>query len=244
MYRLPTWLEILPFHDLDVTSLANWSKGSAAISVTNSPISDIDSASFSRGEISIAQNHFDVYTDVTADIEMSNTGLTDTNPIDPDDEYEVVADIPVTVVIGGNPPAAGIRVMGDIDAGSHQVNVETVRARQDPPVMNCEIISTVVVNKVQKAYRCDLATVDGLANGTVTISDYNSLKVTGAGVTVLNRKVCVDNEAFSIIRTYDDGVMANPDLDIPGEVTVMTFTDLAEDTTINLTIEKENDSCP
>ena len=84
----PPWLEIMPFFDLDSTSLANWTKGSAAIEVTNSPISDIDRASFSRGEVSVAQEHWTAFTTVTADIEASNTGLTDTNPVDPDDEFE------------------------------------------------------------------------------------------------------------------------------------------------------------
>ena len=89
----PIWLEIMPFFDVDVTSLANWSRGSSAITVTNSPISDIDSASFSRGKVQIAQDHFDVTTNVTASIELSNSGLTDTNPIDPDDELEASEDI-------------------------------------------------------------------------------------------------------------------------------------------------------
>ena len=240
----PPWLEILPFFDVDLTSLANWNKGSPAITVTNSPISDIDSNSFSRGEISLAQEHFDVVTAVTASIERSNSGLTDTNPADPDDELEESADIAVTVVIGGNPPAAGVLVLGDINAGSNQINVETVRIAQNPPDVNCEIITIVAGNTSQKAYVCDLAAVSGLANGTVTITDYNALKITGSSTTVLNRKVCPDGTAFSSMQVFDDGVMADPDLGIVGERTVLTFINLGADATVNITIEKETDSCP
>ncbi|NNL94105.1 MAG: prepilin-type N-terminal cleavage/methylation domain-containing protein [Xanthomonadales bacterium] len=240
----PPWLEILPFFDIDTTSLANWSKGSSAITVTNSPISDITSNSFSRGAVSLSQNHFSVATDVTADIEVSNTGLTDTNPIDPDDETEESEDYPVLVDIGGTPPAAGILVLGDINAGSNQINVETVRVTQNPPAVNCEIVSIVDGNSTQKAYVCDLALSGGAASGTVTVKDYNALKVTGNSVTVLNRKVCTDNAAYVSLQVFDDGVMADPDLGIPGEVTVMTFSGLSEDTTINLTIVKQSSSCP
>ena len=238
----PPWLEILPFFDVDVTSLANWNKGSPAITVSNSPISDIDATSFSRGEVELAQNSFDVFTDISASIEHSNTGLTDTNPIDPDDETEEQEDLPVLVLIGGNPPAVGVLVLGEINAGSNQVNVETVRIQQDPPNVPCEIVTIVSGNSSQKTYVCDLSPVP--ANGTVTITDYNALKITGGSSTVLNRKVCASGAAFSSIQVVDDGVMADPDLDIMGEHTVLTFSNLSLEATVDITIEKEADNCP
>ena len=79
---------------------------------------------------------------------------------------------------------------------------------------------------------------------TVTISDYNALKVTGQSSTVLNRTVCADNASYSSITVYDDGVMADPDLLITGEVTVFGFSSLVSNTTINLTIVKDGDECP
>ncbi|MGD8385468.1 MAG: type IV pilus modification protein PilV [Lysobacterales bacterium] len=240
----PTWLEILPFYDVDTTSLANWTRASSAINVTNSPISDIDKSSFSRGGVSIAQDHFDVETDVTASIEHSNTGLTDTNPIDPDDELEDSADIPVKVVIGGTPPASGILVQGNINAGTSQINVETVRVRQYAPNIDCEIITITSGHTAQKAYTCDLETYAGLATGTVTISDYNALKVTGNSSTVLNRQVCYSGVDVSSVQVVDDGVLANPDQDITGEVTVLGVTNLAANTTIDITIVNQGDTCP
>lgn len=238
----PTWLEILPFFDVDVTSLANWNKGSTAITVSNSPISDIDSASFSRGGVAIAQEHWDVLTDVSASIEHSNTGLTDTNPIDPDDEVEATKDMPVQVIIGGTQPATGVLVMGDINAGSNQINVETVRVEQNPPDISCEIITIVEGNSSRKTYLCDLSPVP--SNGSVIITDYNAVKVLPFSTTVLNRKVCTDSTAFSSVQVIDDGVMADPDLGIDGEVTVLTFSSLSVNATVNITIEAEADSCP
>jgi len=240
----PPWLELLPFFDVDVTALANWSKGSQSITVTNSPISDVETESFSRGVIGLAQSHFNTVTEVDAHIEQSNSGLTDTNPVDPDDEMETLEAIPVTVNIGGNPPASGILVLGNINAGSNQINVETVRVHQSPPDVNCEIISVTSGNNVNSAYVCDLAISVGVASGTVTFTDYNAVKVTGNSTTILNRKVCPSGEAFSIMQVYDDGMAADPDLGVVGERTVLSFSGLAEDTTVHITIEKQTDACP
>ncbi|MDX1697737.1 MAG: hypothetical protein R3308_05585, partial [Thiohalobacterales bacterium] len=238
MLKDPSWLEILPFFDVNVTSLSNWNVGSPAITVTNSPITDIDRASFSRGEVALAQEHFDVDSYVAASIERSNTGLTDTNPIDPDDELEYDNDMPVRVTIGGNPPANGVLVTGDINAGSNQINIETVRVQQNPPDIPCSIVTI----DSQKVYYCDL--VPAPANGTVTISDYNGLKVTGNSTTVLNRKVCASGTAYASMQVVDDGVVANPDLGVLGERTVLTFSNLGVDATVDITIEEQDDTCP
>jgi type IV pilus modification protein PilV len=240
----PPWQEILPFFDLDVTALANWSKGSPAILVSNSPISDVDSASFSRGAVQLSQEHYDIATDATASIEQSNSGLTDTNPVDAHDELENSDDIPVTVVIGGNPPADGFQVQGNIMAGSNQINVETVRVQQDPPLQTCEIISIQSGNTTQKGYVCDLTIVNGTASGSVTFSDYNALKITGSGSTVLNRKVCPGQTGYASILVIDDNTVADPDLGIAGERTVVSYSGLVEDTTLDITIVEESKACP
>ena len=243
-FKDPSWLEILPFYDIDVTSLANWNKGSSAIVVTNSPISDIGSSGFSRGEISMAQEHFDIDTTVTAAIENSNSGLTDTNPVDPDDELESAEDIAVSVNIGGNPPANGRLVLGNINAGSNRINVETVRVAQNPPFMDCEIITVVDGRTSHKAYVCDLAAYAGVASGTVRITDYNALKITGNSSTVLNRKVCTDSTPFTGMQVFDNGTVADPDMGVMGESTVLTFSGLDADATVNITIEEEDSNCP
>ena len=240
--RDPTWLEIMPFFDVDLTSLSNWNRESTAITVSNSPISDIESSRFSRGVVEIAQQHFDVVTHVTASIEQSNSGLTDTNPIDPDDELEDSDNISVVVWIGGSPEAAGVLVQGNIYAGSNKVNVETVRVRQNPPNVACEIDTITEGRSTQKTYSCDLS--PSPANGTVTITDYNGLKIAGINRTVLNRKVCTDSSDFSSIQIIDEGVMADPDLGIVGERTVLTFYNLDVDATVNITIEEQDDNCP
>jgi len=240
--RDPTWLEILPFFDVDLTSLSNWNRGSTAITVSNSPISDIESSRFSRGVIEIAQEHFDVETDVTASIERSNSGLTDTNPVDPDDELEHSDDIPVEVYIGGSTKVKGVLVQGDIYAGSNKVNIETVRIQQNPPLVACEINTIIDGRSTQKIYVCDLTPVP--TNGTITITDYNALKTAGNNTTVLNRKVCTISTDFSSMEIFDEGVVADPDLGITGERTVLTFSNRRFDATVNITIEEQGDSCP
>jgi len=243
-FKDPSWLEILPFYDIDVTSLANWNKGSSAIVVTNSPISDIGSSGFSRGEVSKAKEHFNIDTTVTATIENSNSGLTDTNPVDPDDELESAEDIAVTVNIGGNPPAIGRLVQGNINAGSNRINVETVRIAQNPPSMDCEIITVVDGRTSHKAYVCDLQAYAGVASGTVRITDYNALKIAGKKIWVLNRKVCTDSAPYTGIQVFDNGTVADPDLGITGESTLLTFANLGADATVNITIEEEGTTCP
>lgn len=238
----PTWLEILPFFDVDLTSLSNWNRGSTAITVSNSPISDIESSRFSRGVIETAQDHFNVDTIVTAGIERSNSGLTDTNPIDPDDELEDSDDLPVSVNIGGSAVGIGVLVQGDIYAGSNMVNVETVRIRQNPPMAACEINTIVNGNSTQKTYVCDLTPVP--TNGSITITDYNALKTSGRTTTILNRKVCTDSADFSSMQVFDEGIVADPDLYITGERTVLTFSNRSSDAFVNITIEEQNDSCP
>jgi type IV pilus modification protein PilV len=237
----PPWLEILPFYDVDLTSLANWNRGSTSISVTNSPISDIDRAGFSRGVVGLAPGYFDIDTNVSASVELSNTGLTDTNPIDPDDELESTGDMPVRVVIGGSLPAIGAQVTGNIYAGSNKVNVETVRLQQNPPDIDCEIITIVDGNSTQKAYVCDLYPTP--VTGTITVSDYNATKVTNV-VTVLNRKVCPDSALYFSMEVFNDNTVADPDLNFPGETTVFTFSSLVDAISMNITIEEEADNCP
>ena len=238
----PTWLEILPFFDVDVTFLANWNRGSTAITVSNSPISDIDNVNFSRGKVQIAQEHWNVLTDITASIERSNSGLTDTNPIDPDDELEAAEDLPVLVLIGGTPPTAGALVLGDILAGSNKVNVETVRISQNPPDVPCEIVTIVEGRTSRKAYTCDLSPIP--TTGSITVSDYNAIKIAGNSVTVLNRKVCPGSTAFSSMQVIDEGIMANPDLAIAGERTVLTFSALNSNVTMPIIIKKQANDCP
>ena len=108
--------------------------------------------------------------------------------------------------------------------------------------MPCNITTIVNGQTSQKTYVCDL--VPAPAYGTVTISDYNALKITGPTSTVLNRKVCASGSAFSSMQIIDDGVMADPDLAITGEQTVLTFSGLAVDATVNIVIESQTDNCP
>jgi hypothetical protein len=236
----PRWLEIVPFYDLDVTSLANWSRAANAIDVSNSPISDIDRTSFSRGFVQLAQNFYDVTTTVTADIEFSNTGLTDTNPIDPDDENHNSDALGVTVTIGSGGDPEGIFVTGEIKAGRGNINVETVRAYTNTG-SDCTITVTGVGGNQVRSYSCEL---EPNTLAYLAFTDYNALKTAGNTTTVLDRQVCPSAAVYSSSEVFFSGSVANPDLNQVGELSKYHFNYPTASMVMDITVIDQTDTCP
>lgn len=83
------YLHLIPFHDVNVTRLAKWTSSNGAnITVTSDSLlesnDDVDAADyFSRGKISGITNNSRAC--ISAKINTSNTGLTVTDAIDPED---------------------------------------------------------------------------------------------------------------------------------------------------------------
>ena len=238
----PHWLEIVPFYDLNVTALSNWRRLETAIEVSNSPISDIERSSFSRGKATVAQNHFNTTTQVVAEIEHSNTGLTDTNPVDPHDTAQAAADIDVTVNIGGTPPTMATTISGEINADRGNINVETVRVFMGTGD-DCSITVSGPPGNQQRSYVCEVN--DDLAGFvSVIVSDYNSTKITGNTVTILDRQICPSNQAYSSAEVVNPGEVANPDAAADGEQTILYFTEVDGDISLDLLVINQADSCP
>jgi type IV pilus modification protein PilV len=239
----PDWIDIVPFFELNTTSLATWGRTVANIDVTNSPISDVQKNSFSRGLVTVAATPTNGATSATSEIEFSNTGLTDTNAIDLGDAASVTQGQVVNVNIGLDPVAAGVGINGTVIASKGSINVESVRFYVNPPGEDCSLFTNELG---QRIYFCDM---DDAGTGTVTsgwirISDYNATKIKGQNITILNRSVCAYSTGAFTTTVTDEGLVANPDLNIVGETTTFSFANLSADLDIDILIIDDNESCP
>jgi hypothetical protein len=78
------YLHLIPFHDVNVTKLAKWTSSNGAnITVTSDSLLNSNEDDFSRGKVSGITNNSRAC--ITAKINTSNTGLTATDAIDPED---------------------------------------------------------------------------------------------------------------------------------------------------------------
>lgn len=78
------YLHLIPFHDVNLTKLAKWSSTNGGnISVTSDSLLDSNEVTFSRGKITGVANN--TRACISAKINTSNTGLTVTDAIDPED---------------------------------------------------------------------------------------------------------------------------------------------------------------
>ena len=107
------FLDIVPFNEINVTRLANW-KFAGDARVTTEAITDGDEDTYSRGFATLMTGGGNAETStVTAAIELSNTGLTDTRTIDPDDGDVQSSGITLT----NDPPSDKVIIAGDFSLG-------------------------------------------------------------------------------------------------------------------------------
>lgn len=104
-------LPFVPWYEVNVTRLANWSVSNPnVLSVTDEPIDDGDEQNYSRGVI---QAQSPGMSDVVATIEQSNSGLTDSFAISADDAALTSDALAISVSGAGSPPAS-TEVIGQI----------------------------------------------------------------------------------------------------------------------------------
>lgn len=105
-----TSLQLIPFYDVNVTKLATWGSSNSAMALVSSePLKDNNL--HSRGVVtSLATGT----PNITATIEKSNTGLTDTITVDSEDNSESMSDIISLVIAGNMPPTSGTHLTGSI----------------------------------------------------------------------------------------------------------------------------------
>ena len=220
------FLDLVPFHEVNVTKLANWSSSdSSKVSVTNEPLAD--DGTHSRGALTaLAEGS----STVTASTERSNTGLTDTLAIDPDDGAtantlydELAITVTSTSTEPDNPTLAGSISIG----GGTGVNPSDV-------VFTAASSGVTCTKPTDEAYSCSL---DANGDGSFTVSNYNSQKQNGV---VLNNRVC----------TYDSaGTAVNPtstvtDNNTLNEATTFTFSEeTGKPRTMDIIIKQHSQNC-
>jgi type IV pilus modification protein PilV len=244
----PSWIDIMPFFELNTTSLATWGRTVTNIDVSNSPITDAGKRKYSRGLATVAEIPWIEVSQAIGEIEFSNTGLTDTNPIDSGDATTVEDDQIINVTVPAPPPPARIIISGWIVPGSGSINQEAVRLFVDPVGEDCAL-KTQKTGRRQYSCGMDTAATGTVAAGTVMISDYNGLNLTTSPdgfitSVVLNRSICTYSTGSFTTTVTDNGVVADPDLSIVGETTTLGFTNLAADVVIDLLVISEGDACP
>jgi len=103
-------LQLIPFYDVNVTKLATWgSSNNTQALVTSQPVQNDNT--HSRGVVTTLAAGT---PNITATIEKSNTGLTDTVTIDPADRSESIADGITLVITGGSSPSTGTHLTGSL----------------------------------------------------------------------------------------------------------------------------------
>ncbi len=200
------YLHLIPFHEVNVTKLAAWGVSDpASASVTSEPLED--GASHSRGVLTVPTDSKGTFY-LRASVEESNTGLTDTMPIDWDDwtEREDEIEIRIQTPTVGN----GVTVAGTVTAGGGtslapgQIIIEGFNGA------SC-------TRDTDDAYGCWLE--GGI--GTIRISNYRPLDNQGVA---LENHVCPTPDVVQNLTVGDaqteysefvfEGALANPSFDI------------------------------
>lgn len=196
------YLDIVPFHEVNLTKFATWSvvtdpetnTASDLATVTNEALKD--GGANNRGFLT-AQKVGTAY--VQAVIENDNTGLTDTAEIDP--HYPVTTEEfyrsdAIKLVIGADKPPADTPMVG----GSITIK---------PPVKINHSAVTVAgsggasCSKItDSTYNCAL---DASGNGTITFGNYNDLDNKS---NVNNNVLAPASFAGAVVTVQNDGTMA------------------------------------
>jgi prepilin-type N-terminal cleavage/methylation domain-containing protein len=156
-----SFLEIAPFHEVNLTRLANWSVTGDSIIVTDEPIENGKEETYSRGFITAVGTGTST---ATATIELSNTGLTDSRTLDPHDALVLSA---VLEVIVANPAESD---EGSIVSGTIAIS-GNVKDREPSHILVTGSNGAICTKPKDTEYRC---TLDDSGSGTITFSNYTT----------------------------------------------------------------------
>jgi prepilin-type N-terminal cleavage/methylation domain-containing protein len=169
-----SFLEIAPFHEVNLTRLANWSVEGESVAVTDEPIENGKEEIYSRGFITAVGAG---KSTVTATIELSNTGLTDSRTIDPHDglvlsdirdkdDISLSMDWEIDVIVSNNEGSERDRIV----AGTISIS-KNVQDREPSHILVTGNDGAICTKLKDTEYRC---TLDGNGNGTITFSNYTT----------------------------------------------------------------------
>ena len=196
------------FHEINTTLLANWTEDpNTVVDVTSEAVSN---QTYSRGFVTALNTGDSIGDTVTgedasnpedgrgvfASIENSNTGLTDTRSIDPDDDAnDVNQDILDFIVTPTGPTPNGAVVYGEIDISNTagQLAPSSVQVFATGGGTCSTQPGQGGPNPPELQYSCTFPDVSGTGSGDVVFSGYNFLvtrNCSGQGTTA----VVYDNE--------------------------------------------------
>ena len=198
------FLAFVPFHEINVTRLANWSVSDGTILDSNGDNFNepLESGS-ERGRVTaLSGSPSGSPSVVTAVMELSNSGLTDTREIDPDDATNTDDKLNVVVTSGSGVPTTGpytvsgtIAIAGGISTNPSDVTV--VGSSSGSGSFPC-------TKPTQSTYTC---TLDATGTNTLTVSGYNynvTRSCRGTSTTVV-----FDNEANGAASVVDDALLTD-----------------------------------
>lgn len=132
-------LDNVPFQEVNLTRLATWNSVTPTIAtVTNDALTDQSENTYTRGRV--VKGSTGGETTIRASIKRSNSGLTASRPIDPDDEAELTAQ--VTVSTSGGTTLINKYFWGQFTFGNGTgVSASTVSAPTATNSMACTVLT-------------------------------------------------------------------------------------------------------
>lgn len=218
-----TNLGLVPFNDVRLTKLANWSSSSqSSVSVTSEPIKIDNNGNIihSRGLVTPTSGQ----AIISANSERSNTGLTDTKVIDEHDG--LFSTDSLTVIVNAvAPPPPSIFVTGAITSATNGVNPSDVQV-----TFNNSSCTQKAGNAF--SFKCQFTS----ASGDVVVSGYVK-SCTGKSCSITDRKVCFTNLANPPLTSV---VVSNNGQ--TSETTTFSFAALAGTVTMDIVIRDATDT--
>lgn len=222
----------IPFHEVNVTKLANWTWTGTTFSISDEPIS----SEYSRGVVTTSAAGCQY---ATSQIERSNTGLTDTNRIDNDNlvlppGHELTNggedtsfeqdSLTVQVADGTCPPTApGQFWLKGTLAVTNNSNINVSQIVISSSIGACQ--TTLVSGDIE--YQCPISDTDTV---TITLSNYTYKDADGA---------CLQNNVATLSNSsLASGVTVNNN-GTTSESTVFDVPASAADITSDITIKKD-----
>ena len=182
-------LQLIPFYEINVTKLANWSSTAPTVAGRNTDpdFNEPLQTNNAHGRGRVTGNTAGTAS-ISAFIEMSNTGLTDTQPIDPQDITIAngrTDSLDITVS-GSPPPPSTISISGVITVGNNtDISPSDVQvASSNPADGNC----TTTQSGTTYGYFCTLNS--GITSITIIFSHYNASSTQGNSTTITDNLLC------------------------------------------------------
>lgn len=220
------FLNFTPFHEVNVTRLANWSSSDPTkVTVTNEPIDPGTEATYSRGTVAAIASGS---SNIKATIKRSNTGLTDNDPVDKTattgdaDDTETLNDTVAVQVNTTSTPTTTVTVSGTISIAGN------ANDRTASDIIVTGINSATCLKPTSNTFTCSL---DGSGNGSVIFSNFTA--TTASNGNVLDN--CVSPTTADKGTNNNDKVTGSYPT---GEYRQFDFSAAATNVALNITIKQ------